>query len=224
MFLHLSVSHSVHGGGMHGMGHVCHAHPLPRTLAMHPTTTHTPLPHMPPCHACPLPCTPPSHTAPATHASLPSIPSSMHASCNASPPCQAHPGDTTRCSQWVVGTHRTGMHSCLFIDSLSFFQIFFFLNKLQINFKWISFEVDRYVNLVYTLDLSECIQSTAFHSPQFTLWIGNIILSIFVSFLKLFKPPTFVVVTMSSRYTRQRLPDVGSFRKICTTTGECFAT
>ena len=69
MFLHLSVSHSVHrgwgvgvgvAGGMHGRMHACHTCPLCHTH---------PLPCMPPCHARPLPCTPPRHThTPAMHA------------------------------------------------------------------------------------------------------------------------------------------------------------
>ena len=51
MFLHLSVSHSVH------RGRAWHAHPA----------THTPLPCLPPCHTCPT-----SHACPpATHAPLP---------------------------------------------------------------------------------------------------------------------------------------------------------
>ena len=86
MFLHLSVSHYVHGGrgGRHAWreGGVPHMRPpLCTSPAMHAPPPHMhpplpsmpPLPCMPPCHACPLPCTPPppnTHSCPpATHAS-----------------------------------------------------------------------------------------------------------------------------------------------------------
>ena len=68
MFLHVSVSHSVHSGtpAMHA--------PLPCT----PPAMHAPLPCMPPCHACP----------PVMHTPLPCMPPAMRAPCYARPlPC-----------------------------------------------------------------------------------------------------------------------------------------
>ena len=73
MFLHLSVSHSVHGvGACVPHTHPCHACPLACTppstyapLACTAPATHAPsLPCMPPCHACSLPCTLPCHACP----------------------------------------------------------------------------------------------------------------------------------------------------------------
>ena len=81
MFLHLSVSHSVHGGG----GRVCHTH----TPAMHAPWHVHPLAHMPPWHAHPL-----LHMPPPCHACPPATPVPCHAHSPAiHAPCHACPHD-----------------------------------------------------------------------------------------------------------------------------------
>ena len=87
MFLHLSVSHSVHRGAG---AYATHA-PLPCT---HPATHTCPPTTHAPRHTCPLPCMPPVTHAPYHAHPHHAQPPAAHAPLPCMPPCHAHPPAT----------------------------------------------------------------------------------------------------------------------------------